>query len=249
MIAPRVILIGLAIAGLAAADTNRADLGRATELDRLGRSREALAAFMAAERADPDNPAILVKIAKQHGDLMTETADPKARRAAADESLAYSRRALLVAPRDSDANLAVAISLGKMLEFLGNRETIEASRKIKTHAETALSLNPNSDYAHHMLGRWHQGLAGVGGATRALAKLIYGGLPAASYSEALDHFAKARALRPDRMIHQIEYGRTLALMARPAEARSELAKGLAMPARDKDDAAAKLRGQAALDDL
>ena|GEM_PF-4729771 len=39
------------------------------------------------------------------------------------------------------------------------------------------------------------------------------------------------------------------MMKRLDEARSELSTGLAMPNRDKDDAAAKLRGQKALKDL
>jgi predicted Zn-dependent protease len=89
----------------------------------------------------------------------------------------------------------------------------------------------------------------MNGATRAIAKVIYGGLPSASYQEALDHFGKARRLRPDRLIHQIEYGRTLAKQGREADARTELAKGIAMPSRDKDDAKAKERGQKSLDNL
>jgi tetratricopeptide (TPR) repeat protein len=248
MKSPSVCLALLAMAGLTAAQPAQT-LSAAAEFDRQGRTREALAAYMQADREDPNNPAILVKIAKQHGDLMTETLDSEQRRCAADQSLAFARRALLADPTSSDAHLSVAISLGKMVEFMGNREKIEASREIKISAEAALTLDPNSDYARHMLGRWHQGLAGVGGTTRALAKIIYGGLPPASYAEALEHFGKARALRPGRLIHQIEYGRTLAMMERLEEARSELSKGLAMPNRDKDDAAAKQRGQEALSAL
>jgi len=200
MNSPSVCLALLAMAGLSAAQPARQTLSAAAEFDRQGRTRDALGTYMQADREDPNNPAILVKIAKQHGDLMTEILDPKQRRSAANQSLAYARRALLADPTSSDAHLSVAISLGKMIEFMGNGEKIQASREIKTSAEEALRLDPNSDYARHMLGRWHQGLAGVGGATRALAKLIYGGLPPASYAEALDHFAKARALRPDRLI-------------------------------------------------
>jgi hypothetical protein len=100
-----------------------------------------------------------------------------------------------------------------------------------------------------MLGRWHQELAGMGTATRAIAKMIYGGLPAASYAEALNHFDEARKLRKDRLIHQIEFGRTLAMMGRDKEAKTELQLGLAMPNRDKDDEESKQRGRASLNDL
>lgn len=173
---------------------------------------------------------------------MTEAKGAAERRQASDLSIAWSKRALAVDPKNSDANLAVAISIGKSVEFMGNRAKIEASRQIKTSADRALELNPRSDYAHHMLGRWHQGLAGMGGATRMIAEAIYGKVPDASYDEALAHFKKARELRPDRLIHQIEYGRTLAMMGRKDEARMEIRKGLAMPNRDKDDAESKQRG-------
>lgn len=237
---------GWLVLGLAQANPTDALLARAAAFDKQGKSGDALKVLIEADRLSPDRPDILVRIAKQHGDLITEQRDPQARRASAEASLAFSKRALRLAPDQRDPNLAMAISIGKMTEFMGNREKIEASRSIKKHAERALALDPRSDYAHHMLGRWHQELAGIGGATRALAKLIYGGLPSASYEEAERHFVRARELRPDRLIHVIEHGRTLAEMGRTDEARAVLSKGLGMPSRDKDDEEAKNRGRETL---
>lgn len=233
---------------LSAATGNTVDafLSRADAFERQGKSSDALQALIEADKLSPNRPDILVRIAKQHGDMMTEKRDPKARKAAAEASLAFSKRALKLDPNQSDSNLAVAISIGKMTEFMGNREKIEASRKIKHHAERALAQNSQSDYAHHMLGRWHQELAGIGGASRALARLIYGDLPAASYEDAVKHFERARELRPDRLIHVIEHGRTLAEMGRTQEAREVLKNGLNMPSRDKDDEEAKDRGRETL---
>jgi hypothetical protein len=120
---------------------------------------------------------------------------------------------------------------------------------MKAAAEQALKLNPKSDYAHHMLGRWHQEIADIGGATRLLAKIVYGGIPKGSYLEALDHFKKAREINSKRLIHQIEYGRTLAMMGKDVDAKREIKKGLDMPNREADDAESKLRGKATLDDI
>ena len=221
-------------------------IAQADQHEEQGETREALTALMEADKLRPDRPEILVRIAKQHGDLMTKIRDPEKRKAAAETSLAYSRRALKLDPRLSDSHLAVAISLGKSTEFMGNRAKIETSREIRQRAERALELNPRCDYSHHMLGRWHQELAGIGGATRALARLIYGGLPTASYEDALHHLKRARELQPDRLIHKIEYGRTLAMMGRTAEAREVLTAALETPDREKDDAEAKQRGRATL---
>lgn len=217
-------------------------------LEAAGKTKDALAAYQEAEKKSPNDAEILVKIAKQYGDLMP-TLGKAAAKDAAESSLAYSRRAVKAAPKSSDPHLAVALSLGKLTAYLGNREKIEASREIKSEADTALKLNPKSDYAHHMLGRWHQEMAGIGGATRLLAKVVYGEVPEGSYKEALNHFAKARAINPNRLIHQLEYGRTLAMMGREAEAKTEINKGLAMQNRDADDAESKTRARATLGKL
>jgi tetratricopeptide (TPR) repeat protein len=100
-----------------------------------------------------------------------------------------------------------------------------------------------------MLGRWHQEIAAIGGGTRMLAKIVYGGIPKGSYQEALGHFEKARNINSKRLIHHIEYGRTLAMMGRDVDARTELKKALAMPNREADDPESKLRGQSTLKKL
>ncbi len=241
-----IILLAMPLTGSAGAMTADDWLARADEREAKGDSQGALEALKKADDLEPDQAEILVRIAKQHGDLMTRMRDPEERKMAAETSLVYSRRALELDPRLGDAHLSVAISLGKSTEFMGNREKIETSREIRERAERALELNPECDYAHHMLGRWHQELAGIGTATRALARVIYGGLPSASYDEALHHLGRARELRPDRLLHRIEYGRTLAMMGREAEARKLLAESLEMPERDMDDAEAKDRGRATL---
>lgn len=213
-----------------------------------GKTKEALAAYQEAEKKSPDDAELLVKIAKQYGDLMPSLGKAAAKDAA-ESSLAYSRRAVEASPKSSDPHLAVALSLGKLTPYLGSKAKVEASREIKAKADMALKLNPKSDYAHHMLGRWHQEMAAIGGGTRLLAKVVYGGVPKGSYQEALDHFAKARAINANRLIHQLEYGRTLAMMGRKAEAKAEIAKGLAMRNREADDAESKARAKATLNGI
>ncbi len=220
--------------------------GDAYEAD--GKTKQALEAFQKAEKTMPKDAALLVKIAKQYGDLMPSLAGA-AKKDASFKSLEYSRKAVSVNPKLSDSHLALALSLGKNTEFMGSRQKIEASREMKTAADTALRLNPKSDYAHHMLGRWHQEMAGIGGATRALAKIIYGGVPKGTYEEALEHFKSARKINSLRLIHQIEYGRTLAMMDRDAEAKTEIQKGLNMPNREADDKDSKERGRQTLESL
>jgi len=245
---PRLLLIGLLTTSCGFSQTAAGWIKKGDAFEASGKPKEALEAYQKAEKSTPDDAALLVKIAKQYGDLMPTLAGA-AKKDASFKSLEYSRKAVAVNPKLSDSHLALALSLGKNTEFMGNRQKIEASREMKTAAETALRLNPKSDYAHHMLGRWHQEMAGIGGATRALAKIIYGGVPKGTYDEALRHFGAARKINGRRLIHQIEYGRTLAMMGRGAEAKAEIEKGLAMANREADDRDSKERGRRTLEAL
>ena len=83
-------------------------------------------------------------------------------------------------------------------------------------------------------------------AQRAVAKLIYGALPPASYEDAVRNFQKAISLAPQRVAHHIELGRTYAALGQKEQARAELGKGLALPSREKDDAESKQHGRVAL---
>ncbi len=226
-----------------------ADIAQGDQFDKKHQPNEALKFYEAAEKEAPNNPELLVSIARQHSHRMNLTKSKSEKLAAGRQALAYAERAVKAAPNQCNPHLAVAISLGKLAPLMGNRERIEASRQIKQSAETAVRLDPKSDYAWHILGRWHQALADMGAGTRVLAKVIYGGIPAASNEEAVKCFQKAIALKPSRLIHTIELGRTYAQMGRTEDARKLIKKGLAMPNREFDDPETKRRGQATLDEI
>jgi len=209
----------------------------------------ALQYYLPAEKIDPDNGALLVKISRQYALRMNDLPNKADKVASGKTALAYAERAVAAAPRDCDSHLALAICLGKLTPYIGAKEKIEASRRIKTAADQALALDPKNDYAWHLLGRWHQSLANIGGATRMLAGAIYGGLPAASNDEAVRCFKKSISLNPKRLIHVIELGRTYAMMGRKAEAKQYLEQGLSMPEKEKDDAETKQRGRESLKEL
>jgi tetratricopeptide (TPR) repeat protein len=120
---------------------------------------------------------------------------------------------------------------------------------VKEEAEQAAKLDPKSDYAWHMIGRWHQGAASIGGLTKGIVKIVYGGLPDASLQTAVDCYNKAIKLKADRVAHHIELGITLATLGKSAEARAAITKGLNLPNRERDDPQTKARGREVLDSL
>ena len=212
-------------------------------------TEEALKYYLPAEKLNPKDADLLVKISRQYALRMNDLSKKADKVASGRKALSYGERAVALAPNECDPHLSVAICLGKLTPYMGNREMVEASRRIKDSAEKAVKLGPKNDYAWHLLGRWHQSLANIGGATRILAGIIYGGLPAASNEQAVKCFEKAIALNPKRLVHFIELGRTYEMMGRDEEARRYLTKGLSMPNREKDDPETKQRGKISLKEI
>ena len=219
------------------------------QLDAQMNSGGALKAYLQAEALRPEDPGLLIKIAKQYGESTVDVKEASLKLERSEKALEYSLRAVALDQTNADAHLAVAICYGRLLNQVPARTKVEYSREVRQYTEQALALDPNSDYAWHMLGRWHQGAANMGGLTKGIVKIVYGGLPPASLDDSAKCLEKAVALKPDRVSHHIELGRTYAAMGRVDEAKASIEKGLALPDREKDDPNTKARGRDTLREI
>ncbi len=212
-------------------------------------TRGALALFLDADRARPNDAFILQKIARQYSDLVLDAATDAEKRAVLERALDYSRRAEALEPRNPVNVLSVAISHAK-LALLGNPvDRVRHSRLVQVYAVRALALDPDYAWAHHVLGRWHNEVATLGATSRTVVKLFLGGLPPASVAEAVAHLERAVALEPGELQHHLELGFAYLTKADVAQARASFARGLAMPSRARIDDPAKARARAALKKL
>lgn len=212
-------------------------------------SRRALELYLAADKAKPNDAAILQKIARQYSDLVTELTTDAERRRYAQTALDYSLRAVALAPKNPENVLSLAVCHGKLGVYSDTETKIQYSRLVKEEAERALTLDPNYAWAHHVLGRWHYEVATLGFAARFVVRLIYGGLPAASTAEAVRQLRRAVELEPGELAHQLELGFALAADGQKENARAQFQKGLALPSREKHDDLAKARARSALASL
>jgi tetratricopeptide (TPR) repeat protein len=213
------------------------------------RPAEALNFYLPAEKLDPNNVRLLVRISRQYRHLMSDSTKAGEKALLGKTAVDYAQRAVALAPNDPETHLALAISYGKMLPLEENKEKIATQRRIKISVDKLIALDPNNDLAWHLLGRWYLGLAEIGGLKRALAKIAYGELPPAKYEDAERCFQKAIELNPNRLMHHIELGRTYEKMGKDAEARKSINKGLAMEETEKDDPETKNLGRQTLKKL
>lgn len=210
---------------------------------------EALKFYLPAEKLDPNNVRLLVRIAREYRHLMSDVTMVAEKLQLGNTAVDYALRAVALAPDDPEAQLAVAISYGKVLPIEGTSRQVADSRLIKIAADKVIALDPSNDLAWQVLGRWYLALADVGTVKRALAQVAYGRLPPAKYEDAVGCFEKAIALNSNRLMHYIALGRTYAQMGRYADARKFINKGLAMSDTEKDDPETKNLGRQILKKL
>jgi tetratricopeptide (TPR) repeat protein len=224
-------------------------IAQGDQFDKQLQPKEALENYLPANKLEPDNVDLLVRIARQYRHLMADTSSNKEKLRLGYISLEFAAGAATLAPNNAEAQLSPAISLGKMLPFMGSKDQIKAAPRIKAAVDRTLHLDPNNDNAWHILGRWNRELANINVVKRALAKALYGDLPVTTNEAAEKCLLKAIEINPNRLMHYIELGRIYAEMGRKEEARKYIQKGMAMPDKEKDDPGMKEIGKQTLQKL
>jgi len=161
-----------------------------------------------------------------------------------------ARRCMTLHPDSSNSHFSLAVALGRVALYEGGRRKIQIAKEVKAEAERTLRADPRHDGAMHVLGRWHYELADLNFIERAVAKIVFGGLPTgASYEQAARYFEQAIQCRPEAPVHHYEFARTLLKLDRVAEARQHLEKCLALPEVFWDDSQHKLKARKLLDKI
>jgi len=208
--------------------------------------RAALETFERADTLAPDRVDILLRISQQCGELIAVAASPEEARRFATVSLADAKRSVELAPDNAKAHLCLAIAYGRMTDFTDNRTKIEYSKLIRDESLKSIALDPTDDYAWHVIGRWHAGVAGLNPLLKFLANLVYGGMPDASYEEAAKYLKKATEIAPQRILHHQHLAKVYMALGKSDLARKEWQAVLKIPATDNDDEKAHREAKQAL---
>lgn len=206
---------------------------------------EALKYYLPAEKLEPNNVRLLVHISREYRHLMSDETDSTKKVKLGNIAVEYAQRAVAAGPKDPEAQLAVAISYGKVQPYEGYRQRFDAVHVIKSAADRTIELDPHNDLGWHVLGRWYQGLAEVDPLHRTLAQVL-GGLPPATYLDAATCFEKAIQLNPNRLMHYIALGKVYVEMGKKDEGCRLIQEGLGMQCTEKDDPQTKHEGEEVL---
>jgi tetratricopeptide (TPR) repeat protein len=242
------VLVMLAAATLAADDL-AALLKKGDALDKQLKNAEALAVYLDADKASPNNAEVLHRVAKEYGLSMDDVSDDASKRERGMKALDFAKRAVAADGNNATAHLALAVSYGRLAPLMDNKTKIAYSKLVKEQVDRSLKLDDSNDLAYFVLGDWNYELANLNSILRMVASAIYGSLPAASNEDAVECFKKAIALNPTRVGSYVELGRTYAALKQSSLAAASLKKALSMPNREKDDDGAKQRAREALQKL
>src|SRR5688500_1827094 len=106
-------------------------LKKGDQLDAELKTKEALATYLEAEKLQPTNADLLHKIAKQYGESMNDVATKAEKKALGEKALAYSKRSVAADSKNPQAQLALAVSYGRVAPFLDNKTKIAYSKLVK----------------------------------------------------------------------------------------------------------------------
>lgn len=186
-------------------------------------------------KRQPNNVPVLAKaseLCSRIGSRQTVTTN---RNVYFNTALVYAQRAVKLAPANDEANVSLAMILGKKTMDMGKKEKLENARLIKKYVDAAIKSNPSNYLAWHILGRWNYEIGRVSSIEKAGAKVFYGGVPEGSIKNAITYFEKARSLSPEFILNYVELAKAYHKDGQAAKAVEVLKIATQLTAKTEDD--------------
>jgi Tfp pilus assembly protein PilF len=199
-----------------------------------GAYSEAVIRLEQMQGSHPGNAEVLWRLARTRVDIGEQRASLDEQATHYRAAIEDARRAVEVDPNNAEAHLALAIASGRVGLISPTRQKIELSRDVKEHVDRAIELDPSSGTSYHVRGRWHYEVASLGFVERTVVRVVYGGLPQASYEQAAADFRRSIEAE-DTVLDRLELGRTYLKLGDRVRARAELERAVGMPTTDPKD--------------
>ena len=225
-----------------------ASLALADSLWQVGQPEASLEPLEALLEASPMDADVLWRIARAKGDLGEAAKEEDEKETWYRAALEDAQAAVEADSMNADAFLTQAIAAGRVGLISGTKEKVELSRDVKESVDRAIELDPEKALAYHVRGRWNYEVASLGFFSRAALKLVYGGLPDASYESAIQDFRRAIELE-DRVVNHLELGKAYLKVDDASQAKDELERALELENHYPGDTAYKQEAEALLADL
>ena len=163
----------------------------------------------------------------------------------------YAERAIRADSTGADGHYVLAMVLGRLSRTKGSKERVRYAKIIFDEATKAVTINPNHDNAHHVLGAWNAEVKRLSGLQRFFAKALFGGgfMDRANWDDAVRHLQRAVEINPQHIYHRLELAEVYTDLGRYSKAREQLQVIPTLPTVDVLDGQYKQEAAALLQDL
>lgn len=205
--------------------------------------------YKEALKLAPQNMTALSRCSELCSSIGNKQADKKTKDEYFQAALIYAQAALKLYPESDVTNVTMAIAVGRIVLTKSGKEKIASVKDLKAYTEKAIKINPSNFKAWHILGKWHYEVANLSAFERAAAKLLFGALPAASFSNAILCYEKSKTLDPNFCLNRLELARVYKKTGETEKAKAELNVLQGLKISSPDDATIKAQGKVMLDGL
>jgi tetratricopeptide (TPR) repeat protein len=243
-----ILFAGLLPLRVLAQDTT-ALLQKAARSEAAFREDEALSEYKAVLSVRPQQLTALIRCSDLSCRIGNRETDRNKKIGYFKAGYQYAQTAYRLDPTNSEANVVMAFSLGRMVLIQTNKERVTAAGDIKRYAGCAIRYDPSNFKAYHILGRWHYEVSRLNIFERTFARWFYGSLPEASLADAIKNYEKSIALRPDFMLNYLELAKALHRDGQDERAIGLLRHMDRLPNEMYDDRQVRQEGSKLLHDL
>lgn len=196
----------------------------------------ALGKYLTAAQADPYNIYALCQSSFLYGRIAGRLKNNKTEQDRNfDLAKAYAESALKVNPYNPEANVAMAIAMGRVALKKGGKEKINAVKDIKKYADLALKYDPNNYKAWHVIAKWNYEISSLNFFERTAVKVFFGDLPTATIDDAVAGYKKSMSLNPSFLLNYLSIAKAYDKKDDPDTAKRYLNTLLNMPIKMTDD--------------
>jgi tetratricopeptide (TPR) repeat protein len=218
-------------------------LKEAQQLEASFKESEALQKYLDVLRYQPNNLPALTKASELYSIVGKHQASKDKQKEYFRNAKTYAQKALQVNSNSSEANVAMALAMGRMAMIASGEDKIRAVRDVKAYSEKSIQLDPNNFKGYHVLAKWHYEVSDLNAVEKWLVKVTYEALPKASLDDAIRYYEKSRQLNPSFLLNYLELARCWHRKNNNKKAIEMLEAMLKLPNKIADDANIKKKGK------
>jgi tetratricopeptide (TPR) repeat protein len=220
----------------------------AQQLEASFKEPEALQKYLDVLRYQPNNLTALIRTSELYSILGKHQGTKDKQKEYYRNARVYAQKALQVNGNSSDANVVMALAMGRMALISPGDEKIKAIKEVKTYSEKSIQLDPNNYKGYHVLAKWHYEVSDLNTVEKWLVKVAWEALPKASLEDAIRYFEKSKQLNPSFLLNYLELAKSWHRKGNDKKAVELLETMLKMPNKIAEDANIKVKGKKLLEE-